>query len=101
MPYIKQKERDEIDEHLTGLHSCIFNAGQLNYAITKLCDMYLNSYGKERYIYYNEVMGVLTCAQLELYRRKVSAYEDKKLDENGDVYDWVATLENVTPEKEN
>ena len=101
MPYIKQSERKEIDEHLTNLQKCLFSEGQLNYAITRLCDMYLCSYGKESYRYYNEVMGVLTCAQLELYRRKVSAYEDKKLDENGDVYDWVATLENVTPEKEN
>jgi hypothetical protein len=38
-----------------------------------------------RYDMLNTVMGVLTCAQMELYRRKAASYEDAKAIENGDV----------------
>jgi broad-specificity NMP kinase len=34
----------------------------------------------------NDVRGVLRCAQLEMYRRLIATYEDKKIKENGDVY---------------
>lgn len=33
-----------------------------------------------------DTLGVLRCCQLELYRRMVAPYEDKKIQENGDVY---------------
>jgi len=31
-------------------------------------------------------VGVLECAKMELYRRVAAPYEDKKKEENGDVY---------------
>jgi len=31
-------------------------------------------------------MGVLECIKQEFYRRAVAPYEDKKKEENGDVY---------------
>jgi hypothetical protein len=34
---------------------------------------------------YNDAIGALEGAKLELYRRYVSAYEDDKIKENGDV----------------
>ena len=34
----------------------------------------------------NELIGVLECAKLELYRRIAVPYEDTKIAENGDVY---------------
>jgi hypothetical protein len=34
----------------------------------------------------NELIGVLECAKLELYRRVASPYEDEKIQSNGDVY---------------
>lgn len=34
-----------------------------------------------------EIIGVLRCASNELYRRKIALYEDKKIQDNGDVYD--------------
>jgi hypothetical protein len=35
---------------------------------------------------FNEVIGVLECMKLELYRRMIAPYEDTKCKENGDVY---------------
>ena len=32
-------------------------------------------------------MGALEGVKLEMYRRKISAYEDRKIEMNGDVYD--------------
>jgi hypothetical protein len=86
MPYVKKDDRDRINksldiEHLSGL---IVTEGDLNYTITRLCHEFLKIKG-EKYSVYNTVIGVLECAKLELYRRKVSLYEDKKIVENGDV----------------
>lgn len=96
MPYILPERRESIDYHLAEVLPFIENEGDLNYAVTKLCDMYLCRYGDERYSYYNEVMGVMVCALLELYRRKIAKYEDKKCARNGDVYDWISVLKDVT-----
>jgi hypothetical protein len=38
------------------------------------------------YALLNELIGVLECAKLELYRRVASPYEDEKIQSNGDVY---------------
>lgn len=83
MPYIKEYERDMLYLNDGGSVS----SGQLNYVITKACDEYLHRNGDTpTYFDYNEVIGVLECAKLELYRRIIAAYEDVKLLENGDVY---------------
>lgn len=80
MPYIPKIYRQQIlDGNLPE------NAGELNYAITALINKYLLEFG-ESYSRYNEVIGVLECVKLELYRRVISKYEDKKMKENGDVY---------------
>ena len=39
------------------------------------------------YARFNEMIGVLECCKLELYRRVISNYEDKKMRQNGDVYE--------------
>lgn len=59
--------------------------GELNYQITVLCDDYIQRYGTS-YGKLNEVIGVLECAKLELYRRMAAPYEDTKIEQNGDVY---------------
>lgn len=80
MPYIKQRRRKEIEKYnLIGVVP-----GELNYNITKLILQYLG--GHESYTSYNEVIGVLECIKLELYRRVIAPHEDKKKEENGDVY---------------
>ena len=81
MPYIKRSRRNGIlnRKDLPG------NAGELNYLITEEINKYLSKH-QESYKTYNDIIGVLECAKLELYRRLVSPYEDIKIKENGDVY---------------
>lgn len=81
MPYIKQKRREAI---LAGEKPQ--DAGELNFAITVLVDNYLKDKGGIRYSQLNEVIGAMDCAKLEFYRRVAAPYEDKKIEENGDVY---------------
>ncbi len=80
MPYIKEDRRESIDKRLD-----INKAGELNYMFTQLIINYIEKKG-ESYQTYNDIIGAMECCKLELYRRKVSIYEDKKIKENGDVY---------------
>ena len=79
MPYVKKSVRKEL---LTREPK---TSGELNYVITKKVLDYLKWKG---YCYdnFNEVIGALECAKIELYRRKIAKYEDVKIEENGDVY---------------
>lgn len=86
MPYIKQEDRDFFDERLTFNATAIYSAGELNYCITKLLDHYISAHGGTSYKNLNEVIGVLECAKLELYRRIAAPYEDSKIQQNGDAY---------------
>lgn len=63
----------------------ITTPGQLNYVFTQLAIAYL-SRNEENYQHYNDIIGALEACKLELYRRKTSFYEDKKIQENSDVY---------------
>ena len=80
MPYIRQFARSVL---ATG--GTPDTSGALNYCITKLVDDYLQRAGLN-YASINEVIGVLECAKLELYRRIAAPYEDVKREQNGDVY---------------
>ena len=85
MPYIPKSEKDRIDKGLVALHlSDINNAGALNYAVHQVIAKYI-SQNKEDYQTYNDIIGVLDCAKMELYRRVISDYEDKKILQNKDV----------------
>ena len=79
MPYITQNKRDWLDANLKDPK----NAGELNYVLTKIVHGYLGS--NPNYQQFNDAMGALEGAKLELYRRKVAPYEDIKIEENGDV----------------
>ena len=81
MPYVDQQARQRLDAG-----EAPENAGELNYAITRLVDRFLTAKGL-RYAHLNEVVGVLECAKLELYRRIAAPYEDRKRGESGDVYE--------------
>jgi len=80
MPYVDQDTRERLDEDEFPL-----NAGELNYLFTKLIIGYIASKG-ESYQTYSDIIGALEGAKLELYRRKIGLYEDKKINEDGDVY---------------
>ncbi len=93
MPYITKEDREALDEVLTPLLEQVdisVKPGILNYVITKICYSRLFEAGgikgmEAHYEDYNEVIGVLEDVKLELYRRKVAPYEDKKIKENGDL----------------
>jgi hypothetical protein len=86
MPYISARDRRRYEELELSLEEAggIDSEGELNYLITMMVNAYLGS--SPHYADYNGVVGVLECAKLELYRRRVALYEDVKAAENGDVY---------------
>lgn len=79
MPYIAPPIRRFVDQEGPT------NAGELNYAITRLLAEYINV-GGLRYQTINDVLGVLEGAKFEFHRRVAAEYEDKKRAVNGDVY---------------
>ena len=84
MPYIKQDDRARFEHWLRGAAlSPPKTPGELNYLVTRLCHIFLSS--EPKYQDYNDVVGALEGAKLEFYRRHVAPYEDKKIEENGDV----------------
>ncbi len=84
MPYIKPEERAFFTDLLGSLaQTDIQSVGELNFLLTKICLHYINQRGLQKYQFYNDVIGALECAKLELYRKKISIYEDMKETENG------------------
>lgn len=78
MPYIKMEER------MPQFDAVAINSGQLNYQITRILQRYLEQ--EFSYARINDVLGALEGAKLEFYRRVVVPYENKKIEQNGDVY---------------
>ena len=91
MPYIAEEKRIMLEHALATLAAGVIvedpkdQAGVLNYCITSLLNEVLKTNGL-KYRNINELIGVLECAKLVLYRRVASPYEDEKKDSNGDVY---------------
>lgn len=81
MPYIPQKDRIPASKRGYEAQS----AGELNYAITRLCDLWLRDFGTN-YHSINTIVGALECAKLEFYRRIAAQHEDAAVLRNGDVY---------------
>ena len=89
MPYIRLEDRkriiDQSGSDPRSIGQECKTPGELNYCITTMLHDYIDSNGGVNYSNINEVIGVLECAKLELYRRITAPYEDKKCKENGDV----------------
>ena len=87
MPYIKKEDREFYDEIVNELADLIskrdveLQDGDMNYIITSL----IKKIYPVKYKDINRVMGMLECVKQEYYRRIVAQYEDKKIEENGDV----------------
>ena len=87
MPYIPREERIELDPLINELISKLRAApierldGRLNYVISRL----LNGLYKPSYFQYNRAVGVLASVMMEFYRRRVAPYEDRKIEEHGDI----------------
>lgn len=97
MPYIPQEQRSTIDTAVKRLAEAIREAagsdqhlqgcaGLINYAVTCLVLELLKTEGCMRYHHIALVTGVLENIKQEFYRRAAGPYEDKKAQENGDVY---------------
>lgn len=93
MPYITKPQRTPYDKNILVLAEKVRKfaedeaaspAGQLNYIITRLI---LEVYGEwlPNYSDFNEIVGILECAKMEMYRKHTAPYEDEKIKENGDV----------------
>ena len=82
MPYINNTARRMVEPQSIRAAE---TAGELNYQITTLVWRYINTHS-QCYTTFNEVVGVLDCAKMEIYRRLVGPYENHKKAENGDVF---------------
>lgn len=84
MPYISQERRRELEDF--DYTDAEISAGDLNFMISTLLNEIIHAKGLS-YSTINELIGMLECAKLELYRRVAAPYEDLKIKENGDVYE--------------
>lgn len=88
MPYIKQSEREKLQDAYASLlvslklHSN-FGSGAINYVLSSMLWHIFEE--NPSYARANELLGVLEAVKLEFYRRKVAKYEDEKMSLNGDL----------------
>lgn len=96
MPYIKQEQREKLNSAIDELSDRIVSmvkseddsafAGILNYVSTRLAlSIIRKKFGKIRYWMIAVITGVFKNVADEFYRRLAVPYEDKKIDEEGDV----------------
>lgn len=91
MPYIAPNEREQYEQTIKSLVEDFFHAGDnwrgdMNYVVSSIIANLIEKWQGPRYAQINDLIGVLECIKLELYRRVASPYEDIKAEENGDVY---------------
>jgi hypothetical protein len=85
MPYITKPDRNKAFENI------LPNAGVLNYAVHQLINEYFEQ-NNRNYQTINDVVGVLECAKMELYRRIGAEYEEIKILQNGDCRPYTTWL---------
>lgn len=87
MPYVPPKLRDGLrpSRDIDGdFFRVAENPGELNFQLSTLIDTYLLR--GVSYQRLNDVVGVLECLKMEVYRRIAAPYEDGKIVTNGDVF---------------
>lgn len=82
MPYITQDARSKFTDLLNNLPQ-IDHAGELHYILSEIALKYVSQRGLS-YQILNDVAGVSSLLVLELNRRLISDYEQKKAEVNGD-----------------
>jgi hypothetical protein len=86
MPYITNARRESFQDFLEKVKGLrIDSAGELNYLLTMLGQIYLGQHGIS-YRIFNEIVGAFECAKIETYRRQITNLEETKKRENGDVF---------------
>lgn len=78
MPYIRSEARAVAWIRPEG-------AGPLCYAISKMVQDYRIRMG-DSFVTYADILAALEATKLEFYRRVIAPYEDRKCQENGDVF---------------
>lgn len=86
MPYIKKEEREKFEKPVKELIELLKKdeenlAGNMNYLVYRI----VKGVNPKRYKNWNEIIGFLECCKMEIYRRLIGPYEDKKIEENGDI----------------
>ena len=92
MPYIKDKDKLEMNDAINDLLMFIRSKGDLNYAISELVGKLIVSTGIS-YTNMSEKIDAVHDAECELRRRLLDPYEDKKIIENGDVTSFKSIIE--------
>lgn len=83
MPYIVPDRRTEmLDIRRIGMAALPQNAGELNYMLSQILLEYQKQKG-ESYAAYNDILGALEGAKLEMYRTLIGPYEQAKSLMNG------------------
>lgn len=91
MPYIPPADRPQYEEAIDAVVAALLKLddndakGHLNYVVYSIIKRYLDARGMRYFRAQDFIGGVLTCCQLELYRRLLGPYEDKAIEKNGDV----------------
>jgi len=86
MPYINQEYRESLDEVVSiMLDKGVEPNGTLNYVLFKFCKEYFKHRSQESYNTLKNFIGELNESAAEIRRRILFPYEDKKIEENGDV----------------
>jgi hypothetical protein len=82
MPYIKQERRKQVNIVVEMMRqTCVEADGDLNYILYKFCKENV----EPSYNNYKNFCGELRQCATEIERRLVAEYEQKKIEENGDV----------------
>jgi hypothetical protein len=89
MPYILKQDRERLDGAIQAVMDAlesetpIMTMGEINYVISSIFWKLFNR--RKSYAFANDLIGVLECVKLELYRRHIAPYEDEKIKQNGDI----------------
>jgi len=88
MPYIKQDDREEFDWVVLNLAAKLGAygvTGNLNYVLFKLFKQLKKLGYLHNYETFSRFLAELDCSAREIYRREIAEYEDKKIEDNGDI----------------
>ncbi len=85
MPYIRAPKAEPWTPRKPLEDGGQIGPGDLNWSVHQRVAEYLRVNGGLSYRTINDVVGVLECVKMELYRRLAAPYEDAKKVQNGDV----------------
>ncbi len=100
MPYIKQANKLLLNDAINNINDIVLehgaNSGIVNFIINQITSSILTNYGSHlEYQTIQDIIGVFECAKLEFYRRVAARYEDRKINENGDISSYQLILEKI------